>query len=1081
MDRLSERSIPNVAIDDMQDHSPKKEDVWEEVTHDAVFGEISDEGPNYRNVGFFGTVILMMKTQIGLGVLSIPTAFDTLGMIPGVIVLCAVAAITTWSAYVVGTFKLRHREIYGIDDAGALILGPVGRVILATAFCLWISIGLNAVSTHALCTAVFVVIAAIPGFLFSSIRTLGKITWLAWVGLPCILTAILIVTIAVGIQDRPAAAPPGEWVSDFKVVGNPGFTKGITAVSAIVFAFSGTPGFFSIVSEMREPRQFTKAVMACQAGVTIIYIIIGVVVYYYCGSYVSSPALGSAGGTVKKISYGFALPGLIVTLTIVSHIPAKYIFLHLLRGSKHLTSNSPTHWICWLSCTFSIAVIAYIIASVIPVFDSLVSLIGALLGPLMCFQTMGGMWLYDNWGTTARTKKCYFMAGFNKVKSGPNLGTSGQPRRQSVGMKCPPFGLLAPLPHPQKLSLHTTPRNSIACIMVAESKPESRKVRRTANAAPQLCFRRKVRCVFTEPPNKVVVTESYLQQLRREAYEKSHSQGTKRSSETAFTPDVEPEGSEEPAIHSPPRIDHARSIWTSPFTLPSKTIKNTHRNKRSWIWLAPSSMWSFTARLTLMMTEKLNLESHSAPNLIDRDIYLLHWRPAAPDDQPDIHGLPSLDHALYLLNTVMFYMGQNYFLFEKKTFLAHLHEFYYGDALQKAMEYKLWFVQYLLVLAFGSAFVQLGQAIRIAQLEGMHTQLPEEELGIDTVTRCHNLWWTLYLMDRHFSASLGLPMITQDNDITTLIDPPTASSRNATLSLRVRLSQMLSFILSSIYKTEETQLGIFLEQTRSVLHTMAGLAQEIESAVSIQLQKPLHRVPRETRLIMLIYHQCVIVATRPLLLSVLKERLEKLGHGEEDWQSLLVATEALIATGIKSAAKTLQLLTDEDDLLEAFLPFDLEYTYGAAIHLMMAHTLFPGAVEDCSLNQVYSILDGMIYKGNQVAAARKAELTHLEYLFQELATRIERRGLQTLTLHSLPQDEHGVENPLHQLDNHLLPVPEPTLPMDGDSELLTSDLRPTASNMECLDSLGISSYEFFSIVAQIGHHESYSLLDPRES
>lgn len=78
----------------------------------------------------------MMKTQIGLGVLSIPTAFDTLGMVPGVIVLCAVAAITTWSAYVVGTFKLRHREIYGIDDAGALILGPIGRVILATAFCL---------------------------------------------------------------------------------------------------------------------------------------------------------------------------------------------------------------------------------------------------------------------------------------------------------------------------------------------------------------------------------------------------------------------------------------------------------------------------------------------------------------------------------------------------------------------------------------------------------------------------------------------------------------------------------------------------------------------------------------------------------------------------------------------------------------------------------------------------------------------------------------------------------------------------------------------------------------------------------
>ena len=52
-----------------------------------------------------------------------------------------------------------------------------------------LSIGLNAVSTHGVCTAVFVAVAAILGFMFSSIRTLGHITWLAWIGLVCILTA----------------------------------------------------------------------------------------------------------------------------------------------------------------------------------------------------------------------------------------------------------------------------------------------------------------------------------------------------------------------------------------------------------------------------------------------------------------------------------------------------------------------------------------------------------------------------------------------------------------------------------------------------------------------------------------------------------------------------------------------------------------------------------------------------------------------------------------------------------------------------------------------------------------------------
>ncbi|KAJ5557980.1 hypothetical protein N7535_009473 [Penicillium sp. DV-2018c] len=384
---------------------------------DVVFGEITEEGPNYRNVGFLGTVILMMKSQIGLGILSIPTAFDALGIIPGAICLIVIGAITTWSECVIGSFKLNHREVYGIDDAGALMFGPIGRWVLSIVFCLYyifvsasgilgISIGLNAVSTHGACTAAFAAIAAILGLATSSVRTLGRITWLAWVGLPCILVAVLIATIAVSIQDRPASAPYTEtaWVSDFKTFGDPTLVEALTAISRIVFAFSGTPGFFSIVSEMRNPRRYTPALLLCQTGVTAIYIVVSCVIYYYCGSYVASPALGSAGGVVKKVTYGIALPGLVVTTTI---IPAKFIFIHLLRGSRHLNSNTATHWITWLGCTFGITVIAYIIASTIPAFDALVSFIGALLGTFLCFQPYGCMWLYDNWATGRHGSRCW--------------------------------------------------------------------------------------------------------------------------------------------------------------------------------------------------------------------------------------------------------------------------------------------------------------------------------------------------------------------------------------------------------------------------------------------------------------------------------------------------------------------------------------------------------------------------------------------------------------------------------------------------------------------------------------------------
>lgn len=83
-----------------------------------------------------GTAVLMMKTQIGLGVLAIPSVFDILGIVPGVICLIAIGGITTWSDYMVGVFKVNHPAVYGIDDVGGLIFGRIGREIFAVAFVL---------------------------------------------------------------------------------------------------------------------------------------------------------------------------------------------------------------------------------------------------------------------------------------------------------------------------------------------------------------------------------------------------------------------------------------------------------------------------------------------------------------------------------------------------------------------------------------------------------------------------------------------------------------------------------------------------------------------------------------------------------------------------------------------------------------------------------------------------------------------------------------------------------------------------------------------------------------------------------
>lgn len=80
---------------------------------------------------------------------------------------------------------------------------------------------------------------------------------------------------------------------------------------------------------MRDPRKYTWSLLVSQSVVTGVYLAIGCVVYYHCRSYVASPALGSAGPTLKKISYGFALPGLLVTTMLVIYVSYlnKFFFL----------------------------------------------------------------------------------------------------------------------------------------------------------------------------------------------------------------------------------------------------------------------------------------------------------------------------------------------------------------------------------------------------------------------------------------------------------------------------------------------------------------------------------------------------------------------------------------------------------------------------------------------------------------------------------------------------------------------------------------------------------------------------------
>ncbi|KAK5229270.1 hypothetical protein LTR47_007872 [Exophiala xenobiotica] len=380
--------------------------VGETYTHE-VFKKTAD-GVDFRTVGWKRTAVIFMKLQFALGVLNIPSAIYVLGAVGGAFNVVGWGLLNTYGGYVLGNFRKRHPECHGIADMAFLCGGPIAReavevlfvftyVLSAGASILGVTIALNALSDHAACTVWWSFLSTIVVIAAASIRKFEKIGWITWVGFASIFTAVFIVVIGVTTIDRPAAAPQtGPYDLGYHAIAHPDFVNGIVAVVIIFVSSSATSAMVPVISEMKNPAHYNRALFTAQGTINSSYLTFGLVVYAYCGKWVASPSLGSAGPTVKKVAYGVGLIGLVVSGLLWLHVPAKIVFVRILRNSKHLQANTMVHWCTWFGCTISLGIIAFLLAEAIPVFYSIVALSGAICFAPMAICLPAWFWLHDH-------------------------------------------------------------------------------------------------------------------------------------------------------------------------------------------------------------------------------------------------------------------------------------------------------------------------------------------------------------------------------------------------------------------------------------------------------------------------------------------------------------------------------------------------------------------------------------------------------------------------------------------------------------------------------------------------------------
>ncbi|TKX22544.1 hypothetical protein C1H76_5327 [Elsinoe australis] len=363
---------------------------------------------DFRTVSWQHTSMIFLKLIFATGVLTIPSAMYVLGSFPGAINVLGWQFLNTYCAIVQGNFRNTHAGCHSIADMAEKVGSKIARelagilfllafIIVAASGIVGVSTAFNALSNHALCTNYFSVIAAIMVCICASVRKFENIAWLTWVGFFSVFIAVFVVVVSVTTLDRPAAAPQtGDFELGYRVIGDSTFAAGVVAASTIFCSGAGTSAFLPVISEMKRPRDYSKAVYVCMGFVTASYLTFSLVVYRWCGQWVASPSLGSGGPVMKKVAFGIGLVGLCISAALYIHVGAKYIFVRILRNSKHLQQNSIVHWGTWMGCTIGLTVIAFLVASGIPIFNYILALAGSLCFAPLALSLPGWLWLYDH-------------------------------------------------------------------------------------------------------------------------------------------------------------------------------------------------------------------------------------------------------------------------------------------------------------------------------------------------------------------------------------------------------------------------------------------------------------------------------------------------------------------------------------------------------------------------------------------------------------------------------------------------------------------------------------------------------------
>lgn len=323
-----------------------------------------------KSLGWIKTGVLLCVDAIALGALSLPGAYATLGMVPGVLLTVFLGILATYAGSLTGSFFLRHPTIRSYGDAGWHLFAPLGPrwarwgyetfswwlcVLLVfnmashtlTGTLMWQTI--TGAAASSVCSLAWVGISAAILFLFALPPTFADFAWLGYIDFASIVVVIVATFVLTGV-DTQNNKPGGLAGVDWSVLPPPGttFAQAMNAVGSIVFAYSFNTVLFSLQVEMHHPQDIHKSVALVGAAQVFIYVVTGAVILRFVGNEVKSPAILSDPGVSQRVVFGLAIPVIFISGSINGNVVAKLVHGRFMGGTRHRYINTFKGWGVWI-------------------------------------------------------------------------------------------------------------------------------------------------------------------------------------------------------------------------------------------------------------------------------------------------------------------------------------------------------------------------------------------------------------------------------------------------------------------------------------------------------------------------------------------------------------------------------------------------------------------------------------------------------------------------------------------------------------------------------------------------------------